>query len=140
MLTLYILRWSLELLLIYIEVPVPSHQNTSSWFGNCSQSVVFLFFLHFITTFGSFTTVGQFRTFCSCIWTINNRWTIYNNLVMYNIWTRLTIVWSFTTFGQFSTFALQSTELWIKFTLTKALPMSSDLSCSDLVEDLCKLK
>ena len=27
-----------------------------------------------------------------------------------------------------------------KFTLFKALPMSSDLSCSDLVEDLCKLE
>ena len=106
LLTLYILRWSLELLLIYIEVPVPNHQNTSSWFGNCSQSVVG-FILHFITTFGSFTTVGQFRTFRSFIWTINNRWmfyniwTIYNNLVMYNIWTRLTIVWSFTTFELF---------------------------------------
>jgi hypothetical protein len=37
LLTLYILRWSLELLLIYIEVPVPNHQNTSSWFGNCSR-------------------------------------------------------------------------------------------------------
>jgi hypothetical protein len=111
LLTLYILRWSLELLLIYIEIPVPNHQNTSSLFGNCSQSVV-VFFLHFITTFGSFTTVGQFRIFHSFIWTINNRWmfyniwTINNNLVMYNIWTRLTIVWSFTTFGQFSTFEL----------------------------------
>jgi hypothetical protein len=39
-----------------------------------------------------------------------------------------------------STFALQSSELWIKFMLFKALPMSSDLSCSDLVEDLCKLE
>jgi hypothetical protein len=28
----------------------------------------------------------------------------------------------------------------IKFTLFKTLPMSSDLSCSDLVEDLCKLE
>jgi hypothetical protein len=45
LLTLYILRWSLELLLIYIEVPVPSHQNTSSWFGNCSQSDIELFLL-----------------------------------------------------------------------------------------------
>jgi hypothetical protein len=36
LLTLYILRWSLELLLIYIEVPVPNHQNISSWFGNCT--------------------------------------------------------------------------------------------------------
>jgi hypothetical protein len=34
----------LELLLIYIEVPVPNHQNTSSCFGNCSQSVVVFFF------------------------------------------------------------------------------------------------
>jgi hypothetical protein len=30
-----------------------------------------------------------------------------------------------------STFALQSSKLWIKFTLFKAMPMSSDLSCSD---------
>jgi hypothetical protein len=51
----------------------------SPTFGNCSQSVVLFFFLHFITTFGSFTTVGQFRTFSSFIWTI------YNNLVVYNI-------------------------------------------------------
>jgi hypothetical protein len=36
LLTLYILRWSLELLLIYIEVPVPNHQNASS----CSSNVV----------------------------------------------------------------------------------------------------
>jgi hypothetical protein len=31
------------------------------------------FFLHFIATFGSFTTIGQFRTFRSFIWTVNNR-------------------------------------------------------------------
>ena len=37
-----------------------------------------------------------------------------------------------------STFGLQSSEILIKFTLFKALPMSGDLSCSDLVEDLCK--
>ena len=30
LLPLYILRLSLELLLIYIEVPVPSHQDNSS--------------------------------------------------------------------------------------------------------------
>jgi hypothetical protein len=28
----------------------------------------------------------------------------------------------------------------IKFMLFKALPMSSDLSCRDLVKDLCKLE
>jgi hypothetical protein len=28
---------------------------------------VWCFFLHFITTFGSLTTVGQFRTFCSFV-------------------------------------------------------------------------
>jgi hypothetical protein len=32
--------------------------------------VWWVFFLHFITTFGSFTTVGQFRTFHSFIWTM----------------------------------------------------------------------
>jgi hypothetical protein len=31
-------------------------------------------------------------------------------------------------------------SITLKFTLFKALPMSSDLSCSDLVEDLCKLE
>ena len=96
LLTLYMLRWSLELLLIYIEVPVPSHQNTSSWFWNCSQSVV-VFFLtfyhniwitykqldnleHSVHLYGQLTTVGLFELF------------------------RLTIVWSFTTFGQFTEF------------------------------------
>jgi hypothetical protein len=85
LLTLYILRWSLELLLTYIEVPVPNHQNASSWFGNCSQSVVVVFFYYILsqhldhlqqldnlkhsaylygqlTTVGLFTTFGQFTT------------------------------------------------------------------------------
>ena len=39
-----------------------------------------------------------------------------------------------------STFALQSSELWIKFTLFKALPMSSDLSCSDLLSPFLKAR
>jgi hypothetical protein len=81
LLTLYILRWSLELLLIYIEVPVPNHQNTSSWFGNCSQSVVFFFYIlsqhldhlqqldnleHSAHLYGQLTTVGLFTTIWSC--------------------------------------------------------------------------
>ena len=81
LLTLYILRWSLELLLIYIEVPVPNHQNSSSWFGNCSQSVVGIFYIlsqqldnlehsaHLygqLTTVGLFTTFGQFTTIWPC--------------------------------------------------------------------------
>jgi len=105
LLTLYILRWSLELLLINIEVPVPNHQNTSSWFWNCSQSVVFLVFFyilsqyldhlqqldnleHFSHLYGQLTIVGCFTTF-----------------------ELLTILWSFTTFGQFTTFGLL-TILW----------------------------
>jgi hypothetical protein len=39
-----------------------------------------------------------------------------------------------------STFALQSSELWIKFTLFRALPMSSDLSCSDLLSPFLKAR
>jgi hypothetical protein len=60
--------------------------------------------LHFITTFGSFTTVGQFRTFAH----------LYGQLTTVGLFTtiwscttfelfRLTIVCSFTTFGQFTT-------------------------------------
>ena len=109
LLTLYILRWSLELLLIYIEVPVPSRQNTSSWFWNCSQSVVFFFYIlsqhldhlqqldnleHSAHLYGQLTTAWCFTTFGQ-----------YNNLIIYNIWTIvLTILWSFTTFGQFKTY------------------------------------
>jgi hypothetical protein len=39
-----------------------------------------------------------------------------------------------------STFALQSSELWIKFTVFKVLPMSSDLSYSDLLSPFLKAR
>jgi hypothetical protein len=111
LLTLYILRWSLELLLIYIEVPVPSHQNTSSWFWNCSQSVVGFFWFFYILSphldhlqqldnleqsahlYGQLTTVGCFKTFgqFTTIWSFTR-------------FELLTILWSFTIFGPFTTF------------------------------------
>jgi hypothetical protein len=56
-------------LLIYIEVPVPSQGNTKLVdFGIIPKVGFFVVvFLHFITTFGSFTTVEQFTTFRSFI-------------------------------------------------------------------------
>jgi hypothetical protein len=111
LLTLYILRWSLALLLIYIEVPVPNHQNTSSWFGNCSQSVVVndhtivnlnssnVVNDHTIVNLNSSNVVNDHtivnlnssnvvhdQIVVNCPRTINNIWTIHNIWTIYNIW------------------------------------------------------